>query len=132
MIDLRSGIMHRKPPGAPQPRNKKAPPVRMGRRLIAHMRRWKRLDGKGAEWVVAYRSKPITRPVRSWETARTAAKLPNYITPHILRHTRATNMMKHRIPVWEAAKALGMSVAMLETVYGHHHPDWQKDSADVP
>jgi integrase len=132
MIDLRTGIMHRKPPGAPHPRNKKAPPVKMHRRLIGHMRRWKRADGKGARWVVAYRGKPITRPVRSWETARKAAKLPKNVTPHILRHTRATNLMRHGVKVWDAAQALGMSVTVLETIYGHHHPDWQEGPADVP
>jgi integrase len=99
MIDLKTGIMHRRPPGTPQPRNKQAPPVRMGKRLMAHMRRWKRLDGKGAQWVVAYRGKPISRPVRSWDTAREAAKLPTNITPHILRHTRTTNMMRHGVSI---------------------------------
>jgi integrase len=131
MVDLKSGIMHRKPPGTVQPKNKKAPPVRMGKRLMAHMKRWKRLDGKGAERVIHYKGKPIKRPVRTWEQTRKAAKLPTYVTPHILRHTRATNMMRQGIPSWEASKALGMSVAVLEKVYGHHHPDWQKDAADV-
>lgn len=131
MVDLKSGIMHRKAPGAPQAKNKKAPPVRMGRRLMAHMRRWRRLDGKNAEWVIHYKGKPIKRPVRTWEQTRKAAKLPSWVTPHVLRHTRATNMMRQGIPPWEASKALGMSVAVLEKVYGHHHPDWQKDAADV-
>lgn len=131
MVDLKTHIMLRKPPGAPQSKNKLSPPVRMGRRLMAHMKRWKRLDGKTGDYVVNFAGKPIRRPVNSWEKARRAAKLPVWVTPHILRHTRATNMMKQGIPPWEASKALGMSVAVLERVYGHHHPDWQKDAADV-
>lgn len=131
MVDLKTGIMHRKPPGVPMPKNKKAPPVRMGKRLTAHMKRWKRLDGRGAEWVIHYKGKPIKRPVRTWEQTRIAAKLPDYVTPHILRHTRATNMMQQGKDPWESAKALGMSLDMLEKVYGHHHPDWQKDVADT-
>lgn len=39
--------------------------------------------------------------------------------------------MKAGISLWDAAKSLGMSVAVLEQVYGHHHPDWQKDAADA-
>jgi integrase len=130
MVDLRTGIMQRKPPGAKVAKNKKAPPVRMGRRLMSHMRRWKRLDGK-AESVIRYKGKPIKGCDRSWDDARIAAGLPEYVTPHILRHTRATRMMKRGIDPWEAAKALGMSLEMLERVYGHHRPEWQKDSSDV-
>jgi len=98
---------------------------------MAHLKRWKRLDGKGAEWVIHYKGKPIKRPVRTWEQTRKAAKLPAYVVPHVLRHTRATNMMKQGKDPWESAKALGMSLTMLEKVYGHHHPDWQKDVADT-
>jgi integrase len=59
------------------------------------------------------------------------AGLPQYVTPHILRHSRATTLMKAGVSLWEASKALGMSVAVLESTYGHHHPDWQKDAADA-
>jgi integrase len=131
MVDLKTGIMLRKPPGSQLARNKQAPPVRMGRRLMSHMKRWKRLDGKGAENVIHFKGKPIKRPLRTWEMARKAAKLPTYVTPHILRHTRATNLMKAGVQSWEAAKALGMTVAVLESTYGHHHPSWQKGAAEV-
>lgn len=131
MVDLKTGIMQRQPPNVPQPKNKKAPPVRMGARLMAHMRRWKRLDGKKAEWVISYNGKPIKRPIRTWDQTRRKAKLPAYITPHILRHTRATNMMQQGKDPWEASKALGMSLEMLTNVYGHHHPDWQKDVSET-
>jgi integrase len=103
----------------------------MGKRLLAHMRRWRRLDGKDAEFVVAYRGKPIRRPIRSWERARKAAKLPAYITPHILRHTRATNLMRQGVDIWESAQALGMSVTVLEKHYAHHRPEWQERAAEV-
>lgn len=131
MVDLKSGIMLRKPEGVPQPKNKKSPPVRMGKRLMAHLKRWKRLDGKAGDFIVNFAGKQIRRPVNSWDKARRDAKLPKWVTPHVLRHTRATNMMQQGIPPWEASKALGMSVAVLERVYGHHHPDWQKDAAEV-
>ncbi|WP_315833961.1 site-specific integrase [Bradyrhizobium prioriisuperbiae] len=131
MVDFKTGIMLRKMPGARQAANKKAPPMRMGKRLMAHLKRWKRLDGKKADYIVTFRGKPIRRPEKSWERARRDAKLPIYITPHILRHTRATNMMQQRKDPWESAKALGMSLDMLTKVYGHHHPDWQKDVSET-
>ncbi len=131
MVNLKTGIMLRQPPGVPEPKNKKAPPVRMGQRLMAHLRRWKRMDGKNAEYIITYKGKPIRRPVRTWEKARKEAKLPSYVTPHVLRHTRATNMMQQRKDPWEASKALGMSLEMLSRVYGHHHPDWQRDVAET-
>jgi len=131
MVDLKTGIMQRKAPGAVEAKNKRKPPVRMGARLLAHMRRWKRMDGKGAQFVISYRGKQIDRAVRSWQTIRKAAKLPAYITPHILRHTRATNMMQQGQDPWESSKALGMSLDMLTRVYGHHHPDWQKNVAET-
>lgn len=131
MIDFRTKIMQRKPPGAPQPKNKQAPPVRMGTRLMVHLKRWKRLDGKGVEYVIRYQGKRVKNPIRVWNETRDAAGLPEYVTPHILRHTRATNMLQQRKNPVEASKALGMSLAMLMKVYGHHHPDWQKDVSET-
>lgn len=130
MINLETGIMQRKERGAAETK-KKAPPVRMGARLMAHLRRWKRMDGKGAVYVVNWRGKRIARPVSSWERVRQEAGLPEYVTPHVLRHSRATTMMKAGINPWDAANALGMSLQVLTSTYGHHHPDWQKDAAEA-
>jgi hypothetical protein len=32
--------------------------------------------------------------------------------------------------LWDAAGFLGMSVATLERVYGHHHPDYQRTAVE--
>lgn len=131
MVNLETGIMQRKPQGEIQPKNKKSPPVRMGARLMAHLRRWKRMDKVKDGYIVNFRGQKILRPVKTWQDARKAAGLPKNVTPHILRHTRATNMMQQGKDPWESAKALGMSLGMLERTYGHHHPDWQKDVSDT-
>jgi len=34
--------------------------------------------------------------------------------------------MQRGVDPWQAAKYLGMTVEMLERVYGHHHPDFLK------
>jgi len=130
MINLETATMLRKEHGAIETK-KKAPPVRMGARLMAHLRRWKKMDGKGAVYVVNYRGKRIARPVSSWERVREKAGLPEYVTPHILRHSRATTMMRAGVNPWDAANALGMSLEVLTKVYGHHHPDWQKAAAEA-
>ena len=130
MIDFKSSVMQRKERGAVETR-KKAPPVRIGARLMSYLKRWKRLDGKDVEYVVNFRGKKIRRPVSSWERVRDKAELPEHVTPHILRHTRATTLMRAGVDPWEAANSLGMSLKVLIDTYGHHHPDWQKDAADA-
>jgi integrase len=44
-IDLVRGVMHRRAPGTSESKQKKTPPVRLGRKILAHLRRWRRLDG---------------------------------------------------------------------------------------
>lgn len=130
MVDLDSGVMRRKERNAVKTK-KRSPPVKIGKRLLAHLRRWRRLDGGAVSYIVNFRGKQIARPVSSWERIRIAAKLPEYVTPHILRHSRATHMLAQGVPIWEAANYLGMSVKVLVDVYGKHAPDWQKDAANV-
>ncbi|HEY0572121.1 MAG TPA: hypothetical protein VGD16_11360, partial [Enterovirga sp.] len=37
--------------------------------------------------------------------------------------------MQAGVPLWEAAGFLGMTVKVLEEVYGHHHPDHLREAA---
>jgi len=130
MVNLETGIMQRKERGAVRTK-KRSPPVRLGDRLLGHLRRWKRIDAGASEYVVQFNGLPIQRPVSSWDRVRRKAGLPVYVVPHILRHSRATHMLKAGVPLWEVSNALGMSVKVLAEVYGHHAPDWQKDAANV-
>lgn len=130
MVNLETGIMQRKERGAVQTK-KRSPPVRMGARLLSHLKRWKRIDAGESTYIVHFRGVAIDRPISSWDRVRRQACLPAYVVPHVLRHSRATHMLKAGVPIWEAANALGMSVAVLAAVYGHHAPDWQKDAANV-
>lgn len=131
-IDFHSKIMRRRAPREADNATKRRPSVRLGARILAHLRRWRRLDGGRCPYVVQYRGKPILDAFRSsWERARKRAQLPAGVTPHTLRHTRATWMMQNRVDPWEAAGSLGMSVRVLEKTYGHHHPDWQRHAAEV-
>lgn len=130
-IDLDRGIMHRRAPGTRERGNKRTPPVRLGRKIIGHLRRWKRLDGDLCKWVVHYNGAPVDDPHSAWAGAIDRAKLSDDVTPHVLRHTRATWLMQAAVPIWEAAGSLGMSARVLERVYGHHAPDHQGRAAEV-
>lgn len=128
-IDLARGVMLRRAPGTPESK-KRTPPVKLGSRIQAHLRRWRQLDGEGV-YVCQYNGQPIMKMRRSWRTAVKAAGLDKDVTPHTLRHTRATWLMQKGVNPWEAAGHLGMSLEMLERNYGHHHPDAQKRAAEI-
>lgn len=130
-IDFERGVMRRRDTGEADKSNKRRPPVRLGTRLLTFLRRWRAMDGgPGDALVVAWRGDAIKRLWRSWDKARDRAGLAG-ITPHVLRHTRATWIMQAGVPIWEAAGHLGMTPTVLEKVYGKHSPDFQKRAAEV-
>jgi integrase len=130
MIDLESRILQRRPPGVRETK-KRTPPVRIGSRLLTHLRRWQRLDGPAAVYVISHGGKAVKELGAGWVGVRKLAGLSDDVTPHTLRHSRATHMMRQRVNVWDAAQSLGMSVEMLQRVYGHHHPDWGAGPAEA-
>ena len=127
-IDLDSGVFYRRPQGS-KATKKRQTPVRLPQRLLAHLRRWKQL-GIAKHAVVEWNGKPVASVRKSFEAAVVAAGIDRHITPHILRHTAATWAMQRGVNVWDAAGWLGMSPEVLERVYGHHHPDFQRDAAE--
>lgn len=48
------------------------------------------------------------------------AGLGSDVTPHVLRHTRATHLLQAGVSIWDVAQLLGDTVATVEKVYGHH------------
>jgi integrase len=130
-VDLKAGVIHRR--GADEAETKKRrPPIRIPARLAGFLERCRKADMKREKpvaYVIHYRGAPVDKQRRSWAAAREKAGLSAEITPHVLRHTAATWMMQAGVDLWDAASYLGMSTAMLEDVYGHHHPDFQKEIA---
>lgn len=130
-IDFSIGTMRRRPKGATETKNKRTPPIRIPRRLMHFLRRWHKADAALTPYVVHYNGKPLLREVRrAFKKAANRAGIEG-LMPHALRHTRATWMVQRGVPAWQAAGFLGMTVRVLEQTYGHHHPDWQKDAADL-
>lgn len=143
-IDLEAGVMYRKADRQVETK-KRQPPVKLGRHILAHLRRWRGMDERAraldqkrhgaaaASWlhIVAYQGRGLEKLRRSWDTACDLAGLGSDVIPHTMRHTRATWIMQEGVDHWEAANALGMSLKTLTEVYGHHHPSWQKRAAEV-
>ena len=126
-VDLDNGIFYRLAEGQRETK-KRQPPVPIPPRLLAHLRRWvaKRI---AVEYFVEWNGQPVKSVKTAFKSAVRLAKLDGKISPHTLRHTAATWLMQAGVDKWEAAGFLGMSVEMLDRVYGHHHPAHLKGAA---
>lgn len=135
-VDLKHGVMSRTKPGVVQDKKKRAPKVKLGRRIHAHLSRWRRLDSKSERLVCHFTdawhpgSREVTDPHGAWAKIIKASKLKG-VTRHTLRHTRATWMAQAGVSLWEAAGFLGMTVKTLERVYAHHDPRHQERAANI-
>jgi integrase len=131
-VDLKAGILHRLPRGSAQDDKKRSPPVRLGRRITAHLKRWRRLDAPDIGHVCHYAGRAVSDPHLAWDNAlETSGLTGTGVSRHTLRHTRATWMANAGVPVWEAAGFLGMTPATFTRVYGHHHTDFQERAANI-
>ncbi len=130
-IDLERKIMRRRAPGAAEDRVKRTPPIRIPRKLLHFMRRWKQADADRVRYVVHYDGRAIKFSLfKAWDNARKRAGLP-WLHPHVLRHTCCTWLVSAGIAPWQVAGFLGMSLRVLEQIYGHHAPDYQRDIAEL-
>jgi integrase len=132
-IDLESGLFYRLARGR-RATKKRQPPVPLPDGLLAHMRRWKRVeetlaarDGRApAQHVVEFGGQPIASVKKGFAHAVALAGLDETagrVTPHTLRHTAVTWAMQRGVSYHDASGYFGMSAKMIENVYGHHHPD---------
>jgi integrase len=131
-VDLDHGIYFRLARGARES-NKRQPPAPLPPRLLTHMRRWVRL-GLTHNYFVEWEGKPVKSVKTALNTAVRRAGLSTAngnVTPHTFRHTAATWLMQAGVPVWTAAGYLGMSVEVLLSTYGHHHPDHLREAANA-
>ena len=113
-----------------QETNKRRGKSRIPSKLLLHLAR-ARKRGSETGYVVHRDGKRIRDIKGSFKNAANNAELDFDISPHIFRHTRATWGMQAGADKWKLAQFLGMSVETLERVYGHHHPDFQSDVADL-
>ena len=67
---------------------------------------------------------------KAWRTVLETSGI-EHCTKHDLRHTCATWLMQSGADTGAAAGYLGMTVQVLERVYGHHHPDHLRDAVEA-
>lgn len=134
--DMEREVIFRRAQGERVAHNKRKPPVKMARRLAAHMRRWKRLDGwtddrVGLRHVCHYGGVKLNKPHKAFRTIRTIAGFEDDTVLHLLRHTRGTWLAQAQVPPNEAAASLGLTVDEYERTYLHNDPDFQKNAAEA-
>jgi integrase len=129
-IDLESGIFYGQTIGRRKKKNKQQTPVRLPPRLLAHLRRWKR-KGILVHSLIEWNGNSVKRINKAFRSVRREAGFGDDVIPHSLRHTCATWLAQRGVPTWEAAGFLGMTEQMFINVYGHHHPDHQKNAVNA-
>lgn len=135
-VDLERGVIFRRAEGERVAHNKRKPPVKIAPSLLAHLRRWKRLDGwddgkAGIRYVVHFNGKQIQKLNKAFRSARAAAGLGPDVVPHVLRHTRGTWLAQAGVPASQAAASLGMTEQEYERTYLHNDPDFQSEAANA-
>ena len=93
--------------------NKCQPTVDIPPRLLAHMRRWKRLHISNHS-VIEWCGKPVKSVRRGFIAARDAAALDEKVIPHTLRHTAVSWYLQARTPTGVVADYVGMSEHILD------------------
>jgi integrase len=130
-VDTANCVFHRHADGEAQT-TKRQPTVRLSPRLLAHLRRWERLDAalaKPPTYVVTFRGAQVA----SVKTAlHTACKLAGIdpATMYTLRHTTASWEVAKGRPTRMVADFLGTSEQMILNHYGHLAPDYQIEIAE--
>lgn len=114
-IDLKRGLYYRADQHEVET-NKRQPTILIPRRLLMHLRRWKRLNPK-QKFVVEFRGKPVREVNKGFARIVELAGLGPEVVPHTLRHTCATWLSQRGASMGDAAGFLGMSQAIYEHVY---------------
>lgn len=127
-IDLNGKLIDWNQPGRIQTK-KNRPIIRIPTKLISSLKT-ARLVANDNDYVINRNRKRLKDIKRSFASACKKASLIG-VTPHVLRHTRATWGMQAGAQIWNLAGFLGMTPEVLEDTYGHHHPDFQNDVANT-
>ncbi|TMV05003.1 site-specific integrase [Brucella haematophila] len=139
-VDLDKGVIYRKAMGERVAHNKRKPPAKIPPRLLRFLRYWKAQDEAWSaeqaktvslRHIVHFNGEKITKPHKAFRSVRAEAGLGEDVTPHVLRHTRATWLAQAGVDAHQAAASLGMTVEEFERTYSHVSPLFQKDAANA-
>ncbi|WP_187970616.1 hypothetical protein [Aquibium microcysteis] len=128
-IDLENGIYYRSWDKEMVPDNKRANPLRLPDRILAHCRRWHRM---GAIYLI---ERPTTKggnkepePIENSYFRHLKEMIPDDaerkgLNIHALKHTCATWLCVAGVPMHEIADYLSTDERTIRRVYGQNHPD---------
>lgn len=128
-FDLDKGVMYRAPDGERETKKRK-PPAVIPNRLLAHLKRWKRQDeasGAVIPHVIHWNGKPVNSVKKAFRRAVIDAGLPDWVIPHILRHTAITWAVERGVKMATVSSFFGITIRELERTYWHRHPDYQQE-----
>jgi integrase len=127
-IDTERGVFYRRAIGKKKT-NKRQPSIRIPPGLLAHIRRWKRLN-RSRESLIEWHGESILRVSKGFTALVRSIGLLD-VSPHILRHTAITWQAQEGVPPHEICGFFGITMKMFEDVYGHHHPDFQSNAVNA-
>ena len=125
-VDLERGVLYRRASGKSETK-KRTPPIPVPPRLLGHMRRWK---ANGARFVVEIGGQRVGDIKTAWKAALAESGI-EHCTPHDLRRTAVTWAMQRGIDKWAACGFFGLTMDVLESTYGHHHPDHLRSAVEA-
>lgn len=114
-VDLAASTIALDKPGARKTK-KRRPVVPISPKLLPMLR--EAYEEKTTEWVLGNPGNIHTTFSGACERAGLEG-----VTPHTLRHTRATHLLQGGVDPWAVAGLLGDTVDAVLRVYGHHCPD---------
>ncbi|HEY8007719.1 MAG TPA: site-specific integrase [Methylocella sp.] len=126
-VDVERGVFHRHMQGAART-NKRQPTVRLAPGLLAHLRRWKRIDAAQPH-VVTFNGVPVADAGTALARACKLAGIEGGVTAYTLRHSAASWLVAKGLPTRKIADFLGTSEQMIIDHYGHLAPDYQEEAA---
>jgi integrase len=124
-VDLDNRVLDFREPGKNRTRKRRVP-VPINDTLHAALVEAKALST--AETVIEWAGGSIAKVKHAFRDAAARAKLSG-VTPHVLRHTAVTWLLQGGVDPWKVAGFTGMTLEMVQQVYGHHHPDHLRDAA---
>lgn len=138
-VNLTTGVIYRKAEGERIMHNKRKTPVKIPPRLLRFLKYWHKADTSHDEkgrpvtlrYTIHYGGESIDRPQKGFRSLRKIAGLRGDVTPHILRHTRATWLAQAGVDTEQAAASLGMTTEEFERTYSHASPDFQDQAANA-
>jgi integrase len=119
-IDFQTGVIDFRDPTTAET-NKRRPRAPVNDQLLRLLKAARNV--KKGKYVIWHRGGQLksVRPGFVWAIKR--AGLPATITPHILKHTYITWLLRDGASIWDVAGLTNTTAKTIEAVYGHHARD---------